>query len=464
MSARAAEPRVPLPPAARFIIGTEACERFSFYGMRAILTLFLVQHLLTLSPTPAAERPARAQEIFHLFMMGVYLFPLLGGYLADRHWGKFHTILRLSSLYVAGHALLAVFDDRPVGFYTGLVLIALGAGGIKPCVSAFVGDQLDERQRGLLPKVFAAFYLAINVGSLLASLLIPFLRAHLGPRVAFGLPGVLMLLALLVFWLGRRHYQEIPPSGPDRHGFLPVLWSALRAGPGPEGRRGLDRALSAHPPGSIEAVRAVLRVLRVFAFVPFFWMLFDQKASTWVLQARNLDLQVGPWKVLPDQMQFINPALVLLLVPLLAWGVYPTLERTRFPLTPLRRMVLGMWLAGLAFVLVAIIQSRLDQGQRPSVLWQLGPYLCLTLGEILLSVTGLEFAYSQAPPAMKSVIQSFWNLTTFVGNGVVVLMTHLDVFTGAASLLFYAAMVTAAGGGLALVARRHVDRAYFRKP
>jgi POT family proton-dependent oligopeptide transporter len=454
--------RIPLPASARFIIGTEACERFSFYGMRNILTLFLVQHLLVLAP--AAERDAQGKAIFHLFMMGVYLFPLLGGYLADRYWGKYHTILRLSSLYVAGHGLLALFDDNPTGFYAGLFLIALGAGGIKPCVAAFVGDQLTEAQRALLPKVFAAFYVAINVGSVLASLLIPLLLEHLGARVAFGLPGVLMLLALVVFWLGRRHYKELPPTPPNRHGFVQVVWSALfPGGSRPDHLRGLDRARAEHPPEAIEAARAVLRVLRIFAFIPFFWMLFDQKASAWVLQARSLDLQVGSVRVLPSQLQAVNPALVLLLVPLLAWWVYPALERTRFSLTPLRRMVLGMFLAGLSFVLVALIQMRLDQGHQPSVLWQLGPYVALTLGEVLLSVTGLEFAYAQAPPTMKSVIQSFWNLTTFAGNLVVAVMAKLNVFTGAASFLFYAAMVTAAGVGLALVARRHVDHAYFRR-
>jgi POT family proton-dependent oligopeptide transporter len=453
--------RIPLPAAAKYIIGTEACERFSFYGMRNILTLFLAENLLLMAPP--AERESEAKAIFHLFMMGVYLFPLLGGYLADRYWGKYHTILRLSVLYVAGHALLAMFDDNPTGFYAGLFLIALGSGGIKPCVSAFVGDQLTEAQKSLLPKVFAAFYFSINVGSVLASLLIPWLKQHLGAKVAFGLPGVLMLLALLVFWLGRRHYKELPPAPPNRHGFVRVMLSALLTRPEQAERRGLDRALEAHPPEAVEAVRAVLRVLRVFAFVPFFWMLFDQKASAWVLQAKQLDLQVGPVRVLPSQLQAVNPALVLLLVPLMAWLVYPWLERTRFPLTPLRRMVLGMFLAGLSFVAVALIQLRLEQGHQPSVLWQLIPYVLLTLGEVLLSVTGLEFAYAQAPPSMKSVIQSFWNLTTFAGNFVVALMAKLNVFTGTSSFLFYAAMVGAAGVGLALVARHHVDRTYFRQ-
>ena len=460
-AAPAVASRIPLPSAARYIIGTEACERFSFYGMRVILTVFLADHLLRLGPL--AQRESQAKETFHLFMMGVYLFPLLGGYLADRYWGKYRTILWLSLIYVAGHALLALFDDQPRGFYFGLFLIALGSGGIKPCVSAFVGDQLTSAQRSLLPKVFAAFYVAINVGSVLASLCIPLLLHHFGPKVAFGLPGLLMLLAVIVFWLGRRHYKELPPTGPNPHGFLAVVSSALRARRSSPGIRLLDRALAEHPPEAVEAVRAVLRVLRVFAFVPFFWMLFDQKASAWVLQARTMDLTVGSVTVQASQLQAINPLLVLLLVPLTAWYLYPALDRTRFRLTPLRRMAIGMFIAGLAFVMVALIQVALDRGNQLSVLWQLAPYVFLTLAEVLISVTGLEFAYSQAPPSMKSVIQSFWYATTMVGNFVVAVVARLNVFTGAGSFLFYAALVTAAGIGLALVASRHVDRQYFRE-
>src|ERR1044071_4622703 len=116
------------PRQVKYIIGNEACERFSFYGMRNILTAFLVDYLLVSSPL--AERSAHGKEIFHLFAMSVYFTPLLGGYLADRHWGKYRTILWLSLVYVAGHALLAFFDDEPNGFYLGLAFIALGSGGI----------------------------------------------------------------------------------------------------------------------------------------------------------------------------------------------------------------------------------------------------------------------------------------------------------------------------------------------
>ena len=448
------------PKQIAFIVGNEACERFSFYGMRNILTVFLVDFMLR--DLPAGERGPHAKEVFHLFVMAAYFTPLLGGFLADRFWGKYRTILWLSLVYCAGHACLAMFDHHKVGFYSGLFLIALGAGGIKPCVGSFVGDQFTEANKSLLPKVFGAFYWSINLGSFFASLFIPKLLKLYGPSVAFGIPGVLMAIATLIFWLGRRYYRELPPRGRDPHAFLPVVWSALRA-PRAPGVRWLDRARTDHPPAAVEGARAVFGVLKIFAFIPFFWMLFDQKASAWVLQARGMDLQVGPFTFEPAQLQFINPALVMLLVPLTTGLLYPALDRTRWRLTPLRRMTLGMFVGALSFVMVAAIQVALDDGNKLSVLWQIAPYIALTLAEVLISVTGLEFAYSQAPPSMKGTINACWLLTTAVANLVVAVVTRLNVFTGAASFMFYATLVTIAGIALALVARRHVTRDYFRE-
>jgi POT family proton-dependent oligopeptide transporter len=450
------------PPQVKYIIGNEACERFSFYGMRNILTAFLVDYLL--QSTPLAERAPHAKEIFHLFAMAVYFTPLFGGYLADRHWGKYRTIFWLSLVYSAGHALLAIFDDEPTGFYLGLFFIALGSGGIKPCVASFVGDQFTAAQKSLLPKIFAAFYWSINIGSFTASLLIPKLLRYYGPSVAFGVPGVLMLLATVMFWLGRKHYREFPPAPLDPHSFLRVVGTALAARtPVPPGGSWVDRARVHHPDEAVDGAKAVVGVLKIFAFIPFFWMLFDQKASAWVLQAKTMDLEVGPTTFEPSQLQFINPALMMMLLPVTSALLYPALAKTRWALTPMRRMPLGMFLAGLSFVCVAIIQHYLDSGTRLSVLWQLAPYVLLTLGEVLVSVTGLEFAYAQAPRQMKGTIMSFFYLTNAVGNLIVVIVAAINVFQGPASFLFYAALVAIAGVGMALVARRHVNVEFFRE-
>src|SRR5688572_11209105 len=237
--------RPALPRQIGYIIGNEGCERFSFYGMRNILTQFLVSSSLLFSAAelvPQTEREGAAKEVFHTFVLGVYFFPLLGGWLADRVLGKYNTILYLSVVYCAGHACLAMFENNKTGFFAGLFLIALGSGGIKPCVSAFVGDQFDQSNKSLAKVVFDAFYWIINFGSFFASLLMPWFLRHYGPAVAFGIPGVLMFVSTVILWLGRRLYVDVPPAPPHPDSFLRVARSALFA-PG-AGRPGLLLALA----------------------------------------------------------------------------------------------------------------------------------------------------------------------------------------------------------------------------
>jgi len=184
-------------------------------------------------------------------------------------------------------------------------------------------------------------------------------------------------------------------------------------------------------------------------------MLFDQKASTWVVQARSMNLRIGPWQFEPSQMQLVNPALVMLLIPVTTGVVYPFFKRRGWELTPLRRMPIGIALGATAFAIAGILNVPVAAGQRISVVWQVVPYVVLTIGEILVSVTGLEFAYTQAPLTMKSVIQSFWNLTTAAANLAVALASALAFFQGTALFFYYAAFAYLAALGLALVARRY---------
>jgi proton-dependent oligopeptide transporter, POT family len=521
----------PPPPAAQpggmprqvpFIIGNEACERFSFYGMRNILTPFLVTSLLLYAPV--AERAGIAKEVFHSFVIGVYFFPLLGGWISDRFFAKYRTILWLSLLYCVGHAFLAAFDDNRTGFYTGLFLIALGSGGIKPLVSAFVGDQFDQTNKQKAKVVYDAFYWSINFGSFFASLLMPRILRAWGPAWAFGIPGILMFVATVVFWAGRKRYVMVPPAPRDPHGFLPVVLSALgargRTGPGllvagvgvllavasllfmP--RLGVvigiclalgalllfggvgtamqfDGARARHPAEAVEGVRAVLRILVIFALVTPFWSLFDQKASTWVLQGNEM-VMFGPdsplgWLVTqPAQMQAINPLLVMLLIPFNNLVLYPALRRVGVEPTALRRMGAGIALSGLAWVAAGVLQLWIDGGDAVSITWQVLPYALLTFGEVLVSATGLEFAYSQAPAAMKGVIMSFWLLSVTFGNLWVLItnatvrnpsvlrwITSTGVTETAFLMFFFAAFAFAAALAFAAYGRRYPMQDHYRR-
>jgi len=452
-----------MPRQIPFIIGNEAAERFSYYGMRNILTTFLPVSLLLIH-LPEGERKNAASTVFHTFAMGVYFFPLLGGWLADRWFGKYNTILWFSLVYCLGQGCLALFVDDVNGFYAGLFLIALGSGGIKPLVSSFVGDQFDQYNKHRAKVVYDAFYWSINFGSFFASLLMPIFLKQLGPRVAFGVPGVLMLVATLVFWLGRGRYINVPPAPRNPDSFVQVSRTALFAGGFGTGlfvlgtltmvglvvvsatyffhpvwpmtwlepaesiclgvmvflvlgsigvNHQLETARGKHSDDAVDGVRSVLRILIVFALVTPFWTLFDQKASTWVFQGQHM---LQPTWFEPAQMQLVNPALVMILIPLNNLVVYPWLRKRGFPLTPLGKMTTGMALAGCSFVVVTMFQWRIDHGSEMWISWQVLPYALLTLGEVLVSATGLEFAYSQAPLSMKGVIMSFWSLAVTMGN------------------------------------------------
>jgi proton-dependent oligopeptide transporter, POT family len=458
-------PDARIPRQIPFIIANEGCERFSFYGMRNILTPFLTTALLVAIPGKAARELA-AKDVFHTFVIGVYFFPLLGGWLADKFFGKYNTILWFSLIYCVGEGLLVASTDNENGFYAGLFLIALGSGGIKPLVSSFMGDQFDSSTKKFAKLVFDAFYWIINFGSLFASLLMPMFLRELGPEVAFGIPGALMFIATVVFWAGRRRYVVVPPKATDPHSFLRVVRTALTTRAANVSNLGsilalaglaaagaslallqwfdivpvlcimlvaifafggagtwlqLERARGAHPDEAVDGVRAVLRVLVVFALVTPFWSLFDQKATTWVLQANDM---TKPSWFAPAQMQALNPLLVMLIIPFNNIVLWPYLRRIGREPTQLQKMTTGIALAAVAWIIVGCMQLVIDTGSRFSITWQILPYVFLTAGEVLVSATGLEFAYSQAPLAMKGVIMSFWSLAVTIGNVWVLIASH----------------------------------------
>ncbi|MBJ6111452.1 MFS transporter [Hymenobacter sp. BT523] len=381
------------PRALPFIIGSEVAERFSYYGMLTILPTFLVAQFFNPTQqaalTPGAE--AQANALVHSFAALGYALPVVGALLADWVLGKYRVILYLSLLYCGGHALLAAFHDDLGGFRLGLLVVAVGMGGIKSSVTANLGDQFTQANAGLLPKAFGWFQMSIDVGAALATVVTPLLYAHYGPAVAFGVPGLLMATAALTFWLGRRRYVRVPPTG-------------LRAG--------LRQTLG---PG--EGRAALRRIGAVFIFVPVLWMLNEQSSSEWVLQATHLDRELWPgFRPLAEQIQLSGIVFGIGLNPLLTYGLYPALQRRGVRVTPLRRMGAGMVIAALAVGIVGGVQLRVDAGGHPSAWWQILAYCVLVGGVIMVAITGLEYAYTHAPKAFKSLTTALWVLTIAAAN------------------------------------------------
>jgi POT family proton-dependent oligopeptide transporter len=381
-----------MPPGIPYIIGNEAAERFNFYGMRAILVVFMTKYIVDRSGVLAPMRENDAHAAYHWFLFANYFFPTIGAVLSDALWGKYKTIFWLSLVYCLGSAVLA-FDHTRTGLMAGLTLIAIGSGGIKPCVSAHVGDQFGPDNQSLLSRAFGWFYFSVNFGSFFSILLIPWLLDRYGAGPAFGVPAVLMLLAAFVFWSGRYKFAHIPAGG---SAFLRDTFS--RAG-----------------------LATLGRIAIIFAFVAVFWSLWDQSGGEWVTQAEKMNLHFLGINWLASQIQAINAIMILSFIPLFQYFIYPAINRM-FTLTPLRKIGLGLVVTGLSFLISAWIETQIAAGLTPSIGWQIPAYALLSAGEVMVSITALEFAYTQAPKNMKAVIMSLYLLSISAGNAFTALV------------------------------------------
>ncbi|XP_023121914.1 solute carrier family 15 member 1b [Amphiprion ocellaris] len=367
-----------------FIVVNEFCERFSYYGMRAVLVLYFKYFLLWDDDF--------ATTIYHTFVALCYLTPILGAIIADSWLGKFKTIIYLSIVYTIGQVVMAVSaihditdtdrDGTPDNMslhialsMLGLLLIALGTGGIKPCVAAFGGDQFEDHQEKQRSTFFSIFYLSINAGSLLSTLITPILRAQECGiytkqqcyPLAFGVPAALMVVSLFVFIVGSGMYNKTAPQGNIMVKVCKCIGFAIsnrfrhRSSQYPKRHHWMDWAEEKYDKLLIAQVKMVLKVLFLYIPLPMFWALFDQQGSRWTLQATTMNGNFGALTIMPDQMQTVNPILILVLVPIVDSLVYPLIAKCKLNFTPLKRMTVGMLLAGLAFVAAALVQLQIDQ-------------------------------------------------------------------------------------------------------
>jgi len=391
-------PSKKIPAGIPYILTNEAAERFAFYGMRCILVIFMTRYLLGRGGVLNTMTDEESKTWFHLFVSLVYFMPIVGALLSDIWLGKYRTIMFFNIVYCLGF-LAMVVDQTRLGLFAGLLLIAVGSGIIKPCVSANVGDQFGRTNEHLMSRMYAWFYFAINVGACISNLMIPELLDRYGPRVAFGVPGALMAMATLAFWLGRRRMVHIPAGGLS---FVRETFSG-------------------------EGLRALLKLCVLYIFIAPFWALFDQMDSAWVLQAEQMNRYWLGRQWLPAQIVAANPLLIIIGIPAFAYVVYPAVNRV-FRLTPLRKITIGLFVAALSWVVASWNQMRIDADETPSVGWLLLAYVILTSAEIMVSITCLEFSYTQAPKKMKSFIMSVFLLSIAVGNTFTAIVNTITGF------------------------------------
>lgn len=363
-----------------FFFWGEFAERCSYYGMRAILLLYMIDRL--------GFSEGRASEVMSYFIAACYLLPLVGGYLADNYFGKYRTIVGFSIPYILGHVILG---GESVPFLViALALLAMGTGVIKPNISTLMGLTYDQQRPGqtrLRSDAFAIFYGAINIGAAISSFAMPWIRTSYGYQIAFLFPAALMAVAFIIFASGKPFYAKE---------------TIRRASLSPEDRQ--------------ERLVVLGRIMGLFLVVTFFWSIFDQSASTWTLFARDyLDLQVFGWTLPPDAIQGLNPILILLLLPpiTLFWHF---LARLGLPLKATDKMLIGFVLTGATMAIMSAAGYRAETLGRVSVFWEVVPYIMITAAEICISVVGLELAFTAAPHSMKSFVTGCWFLTVFVGN------------------------------------------------
>lgn len=356
---------------------TEMWERFSFYGMRALLIFYMTKQLLVPQQT--------ASHVYGLYGGLIYFTPLIGGWLADRKLGRHRCVVWGGCVMAAGHFLMA-FESL---FYPALGLLILGNGLFKPNISAQVGELYpagDPRR----DRAFSIFYVGINLGAFLAPLVCGALGELWGWDYGFGAAGIGMLAGLGVYLAGRR---LLPRQDGLADGGQP-------AGPASPDERG-----------------RILGFVAVCLIVVVFWAVYEQLGNTMALWVdSDTDRHLFGWEMPASWFQSVNPLLIFALTPLLTglWGRWA--RQRREPSSP-GKMAIGLFLAAAAF-LVMIQPARLYavDGTPVSMFWLLGFVLLLTLAELHLSPVGLSLVTKIAPPSMVSIFMGVWFLSQFCGN------------------------------------------------
>ncbi|KAG0288116.1 hypothetical protein BGZ96_008060 [Linnemannia gamsii] len=464
-----------MPMACYFILPNEFGERFCYYGVQPNLNKYF--RLIT------GMDKVQAKVYSTAFTMLAYFFPLLGAALSDSFLGKWWTIISFSAVYLVGMIMVTVFAIPnligPVGkvsnFLTFLpmLIIAIGTGGIKPCVSSHGGDQYLPSQEAGKDLFFNIFYVSINVGALLTQFTVPLIADSpcYGQKTCFAgaflLPTIVFALSFAIFAAGHKFYRIVPPLGE----FLPlkaikatILASRRHRAATPEERAAkghwLNFAEEEYGGVFLEEVRDFGLVL-VPVVIPFSFckMLYNQNSNEWSNQyyLMNGALFGGTdaTKTYVQMTSFsnINTILLVIFVPILAYFVYPFCARRGWNFSPQRRMALGFFLVVCSFALSAglapmVEKAYLSSGRtmEKSADWdgkyckecysawlQLPQWIVLSLGEAFFSPTGVQFTYIESGRQFRAVSTSFWLLASSLGSILIMVLEPVFVGSGMSS-------------------------------
>jgi POT family proton-dependent oligopeptide transporter len=367
---------------------TEMWERFSYYGMRAFLILYMTAPVVS---GGLGMDDASAAGIYGLYTGSVWAAAIIGGLIADRFLGQYRSVLIGGIVIAMGHFVLA-FDLLPA-FYTGLALIVIGTGLLKPNVSTLVGSLYApgdaRRDAG-----FSIFYMGINLGAFIGPLIAGYLAQRVNWHVGFAAAGVGMTLGLIQYVIGRKPLQEAERQAP-------IAARAARPASSGTGLTATD-------------YKRLGAVVVFFIFASVFWGAYEQAGSTLNLFAdRHTRLYLAGFNVPSSWFQSVPPLFVIILAPIFAW--FWTRLGDRQPSTP-AKFVYGLVFAGLAFLLLVPAGRFVEQGFTVSPMWLIAAYFVLELGEMCISPVGLSAVTKLAPSQVVGMAMGIWFLASSAGN------------------------------------------------
>lgn len=376
------------PKGLYFLFTIEMWERFSYYGMRALLVLYMVKFLLFSTE--------KAGSVYGTYTGLVYLTPLIGGYISDRYLGQKACILIGAILMMLGHFAMAITDLT--FFYTALGLLIIGNGFFKPNISTIVG-QLYEENDPRRDAGFTIFYMGINLGAFLSPLICGTLGEKVGFHYGFASAGVGMLIGLLIFIWGQNRYIKHVGNKP------------------PCEEVSCDSKTACKTPLTKDDKQKIAVIFIMMFFCIFFWASFEQAGSSMTLFADRSTNRFIPflnWEFPVSYFQAVNPLLIIFLAPIFSKLWIDLADINKNPSIPVKFSI-GLLLVAFGFVLMVFASMSAETG-KVSYLWLMGVYLFHTLGELCISPVGLSMVTKLAPAKFASLLMGTWFLSSFFAN------------------------------------------------
>ncbi|OWF40362.1 solute carrier family 15 member 4-like [Mizuhopecten yessoensis] len=427
------------------ILMTELCERLTYYSVVANLVLFCTSKL----DIPSSD----AANISLIFSGTVYLIPVIGGYISDSYAGKYNTILGSGLIYLLGLFLLPAaaidysdwfgrddegvkydlsIETRKAYFFLGLTFVAIGTGGIKANVGPYGAQQVTDLGPEAVQSFFNWFYWFINAGSLVAYSGVAYIQQNISFTIGFVIPLASMIVALIIFVAARNLYVNTAVGGSIFSKAFGVCCATKCKG----FKKARIQNGGPYSNEMVDGVISVLRVLPVFLMIIMYWAVYSQMQSTFFLQSERMDVMVGDVKMPAAVLNIFNTVIILILIPIIDRVIYPLLAKYGRSPSHLQRIGLGMILAALSVVVAGVLEIYRKQelsesggimqelagdqfnASTLSVFLQVPEFALVGASEVFASISGLEFAYSEAPDFMQGLVMGLFLMTSGIGNYV----------------------------------------------